>query len=223
MRPTLGVIVIGQSPRPDIEAELRLVLGDEPAIELVGALDGMSRAEIARLEPDGSDDTLFTKLPNGDGVVISKTAVTRGAQAQLDRFADRGVDVVLMNCTGTFKGLTPRGPTVFPSAVLTNLAAAVLPAGKLGILTPLPEQADQVRRKWVDCPWEIAVEPLLPIHGPAELRASAERLTAQKPDLVIMDCMSYTAAMKREVCAITGARALLGLSCAARAIQELLA
>jgi protein AroM len=223
MRPTLGVIVIGQSPRPDIEAELRLVLGDGPAIELVGALDGMSRAEIDRLKPDGSDDTLFTKLPSGDGVVISKTAVTRGAQTQIDRFAERGIDVTLMNCTGAFKGLTPRGPTVFPSAVLTHLAAAVLPAGKLGVLTPLPEQADQVRRKWVDRPWEIAVEPLLPIHGPAELRAAAERLAAQKPDLVIMDCMSYTAAMKRTVCEITGARALLGLSCAARAIQELLA
>jgi protein AroM len=222
MRATLGVIVIGQSPRPDIEAELRRVLGDGPAIELVGALDGMSRAQIDRLQPDGSDDTLFTKLPDGDGVVISKAAVTRGAQTQIDRFAERGIDVTLMNCTGAFKGLIPRGPTVFPSAVLTSLAAAVLPAGRLGILTPLPEQADQVRHKWIDRPWEIAIEPLLPIHGPAELRAAAEHLAAQKPDLVIMDCMSYTAAMKRTVCDITGARALLGLSCAARAVQELL-
>lgn len=219
----LGVVVIGQSPRPEIEAELRHVLGDTIDIELVGALDGLSRAEIGRLSPDGSDDTLFTKLPSGEGVVISKKAVTRGAQAALDRFADRGTDVTLMCCTGAFKGLSARGPVVFPSAVLTSLAAALLPAGRLGVFTPLPEQADQVHHKWRDRPWHVAVEPLLPIHQPADLTAAAERMAAQRPDLVIMDCMSYTTEMKQAVRAITGARSLLGLSCAARAVQELLA
>ena len=218
----LGVVVIGQAPRPEIEHELRLVLGDGPVIELVGALDGMSRAEIDRLTPRGSDDTLFTKLPSGDGVVISKQAVARGAQARLDRFAEAGTDVTLMCCTGAFKGLELRGPVVFPSAVLTGLAAALLARGRLGVFTPLPEQADQVRHKWVDRPWEVVVEPLLPIHTPADLETAAARMAARRPDLVIMDCMSYTSAMKRTVRAITGARVLLGLSCAARAVQELL-
>jgi len=222
-QPKLGVVVIGPSPRPEIEAELRLVLGLEPAIELVGALDGLSRAEIDRLIPDGSDDTLFTKLPNGDGVVISKAAVMRGAQAALDRFAATGTDVTLMCCTGAFKGLVARGPVVFPSAVLTSLAGALLPQGRLGIFTPLPAQTEQTRRKWADPSREVDIEPLLPIHAPAELTAAAERMAARRPDLVIMDCMSYTTEMKRAVRAITGARALLGLSCAARAVQELLA
>ena len=97
---TLGVVVIGQAPRPEIEAELRLVLGEALPIALVGALDGLSRAEIDRLTPRDSDDTLFTKLPDGDGVVISKAAVARHAQAHLDRFADQGIDVTMMCCTG---------------------------------------------------------------------------------------------------------------------------
>ncbi|MEJ0069883.1 MAG: AroM family protein [Pseudomonadota bacterium] len=221
-QPKLGVVVIGQAPRPDVEAELRLVLGPALTIELVGALDGLSRAEIDRLPPHGSDDTLFTKLPSGDGVVISKTAVTRGIQAALDRFADRGIDVTLICCTGAFKGLVPRGPIVFPSAVLTSLAGALLPQGRLGVFTPLPEQTEQTRRKWVDRPWQVEIEPLLPIHQPSDLDAAARRMAARRPDLVIMDCMSYTTAMKQAVRAITGAHALLGLSCAARAVQELL-
>jgi protein AroM len=220
--PKLGVVVIGQAPRREIEHELRLVLGPGPAIELVGALDCMGRAEIDRLTPTGSDDTLFTKLPNGDGVVISKAAVVRGAQARLDTFAAAGTDVTLMCCTGAFKGLEPRGPVVFPSAVLTGLAAALLPRGRLGVLAPLPEQEDQVRHKWAERPWEVVVEPLLPIHTAAELEAASARLAERRPDLVIMDCMSYTSAMKQTVRAITGARVLLGLSCAARAVQELL-
>src|SRR5579872_994143 len=217
-RARLGVVVIGQAPRPEIEAELRLVLGDAPAIELVGALDGMSRAAIDRLTPDGSDDTLFTKLPDGDGVVISKQAVARGAQARLDAFAARGIDVALMCCTGAFNGFAARGPVVFPSAVLTSLAAALLPRGRLGVFTPLPEQADQVRHKWVERPWQVVVEPLLPIHGADELAAAAARMAAHRPDLVIMDCMSYTSAMKVTVRRITGTPTLLGLTCAARAI-----
>jgi protein AroM len=221
-QPTLGVVVIGQAPRPDVEAELRLVLGAALRIELVGALDGLGRDAIDRLVPDGSDDTLFTKLPSGDGVVISKAAVTRGVQASLDRFADRGIDVTLICCTGAFKGLVPRGPIVFPSAVLTSLAGALLPQGRLGVFTPLPEQIEQTRRKWVDRPWQVEIEPLLPIHQPGDLDAAARRMAARRPDLVIMDCMSYTTEMKRAVRAITGARALLGLSCAARAVQELL-
>src|SRR5215831_14063389 len=196
VRATLGVVVIGQAPRPEIEAELREVLGAALPIELVGALDGLTRAEIDRLTPRDSDDTLFTKLPSGDGVVISKAAVARHAQVQLDRFAARGVDVTLMCCTGAFPGLTARGPVVLPSAVLTSLAAALLPGGRLGVFTPLPEQADQVRHKWVDQPWQIVVEPLLPIHGPAELDEAAARMAAHRPDLVILDCMSYTGAMK---------------------------
>jgi protein AroM len=221
-QPRLGVVVIGQSPRPDVEAELRLVLGSAQEIELVGALDRLSRAEIDRLTPDGSDDTLFTKLPSGEGVVISKQAVTRGAQAALDRFAAQGTDITLMCCTGAFTGLVSRGPVVFPSAVLTSLAGALLPHGRLGIFTPLPAQTEQTRRKWAERSRQVEIEPLLPIHRPAELTAAAERMAARRPDLVIMDCMSYTTEMKRAVRAITGARVLLGLSCAARAVQELL-
>lgn len=220
--PKLGVVVIGQSPRPDIEAELRLVLGDAPEIELVGALDGLGRAEIDRLPPDGSDDTLFTKLPDGDGVVISKRAVTRGAQAQLDRFAGQGIDVTLMCCTGAFKDLRPKQHVVFPSAVLASLAGALLTRGRLGVFTPLPEQLDQTRRKWASQATDVAIEPLLPICGPAEVEAAARRMAAQGCDLLVMDCMSYTTAMKRQVRAVTGVRTLLGLSCAARAVQELL-
>src|SRR5260221_5509602 len=101
----LGVVVIGQAPRPEIEAELRLVLGDALPIELVGALDGLSRAEIDRLPPRDSDDTLFTTLPDGAGVVISKQAVARHAQARLHGLADPGLDRALQCFTRAVFGL----------------------------------------------------------------------------------------------------------------------
>ena len=220
---TLGVILIGQSPRPDSVNQLRAVLGEELQIEVRGALDGVLRPEIDTLVPHGSDDTLYTRLPGGGEVIISKKEVTQRAQAHIDRLADRGIDIILMFCTGAFKGLTPRGLMIFPSAVLTRVVEALLPKGRLGIFTPLPAQIEQTRSKWVRGEWDVVVEPLLPIESTSELVPAAKRMASRNPDLIVMDCMGYTPPMKRRIREITGTRTVLAVSTAARMVQELMA
>jgi protein AroM len=116
----IGVIYIGQSPRPDCIAQLRRLLGSELDIVEAGALDAISRRDIDTFIPNGSHDTLYTRLPDGDALIISKAQVTKRIQRHIDRFAAEGIDVILMFCTGTFEGLEPRGRVVFPSAVLSN-------------------------------------------------------------------------------------------------------
>ena len=76
----IGVVVIDQSPRPTVASEIAAVLSPGIEIELRGALDGMSRAEIDAIPPMDGYDTLFTLLPNGDGVTISKKEVERRHQ-----------------------------------------------------------------------------------------------------------------------------------------------
>lgn len=218
----LGVVVIGQAPRPAIEAELRRVLGDAVPIRLVGALDGLSRAEIGRRRPAGPHDALFTNLPDGEGVVISKAEVTKGAQARLDELAAGGVEVTLMNCTGVFEGLVPRGTLIYPSAVLTGFVQGVLPRGRLGVFAPLAEQEPAVREKWSGGDWQVEVIAVAPGTGGAALDAAAARMGRRRPDLVVLDCMGYGQAMKDRVRAVTGRPAVLAISVAARALQELL-
>ena len=89
----MGVVVIGQSPRPSVAAEIAAVLSPGIIIELRGALDGMSRAEIDAIPPTDGYDALFTLLPNGDGVTLSKKEVERRASRQLSQFKQDGVDV----------------------------------------------------------------------------------------------------------------------------------
>jgi protein AroM len=219
----IGVVVIGQSPRPDIETELREVLGDRVPIRLVGALDGLSRAEIDRLPPGGSHDALFTNLPDGAGVVISKAEVTKRAQARLDWLAEQGADVTLMNCTGVFEGLVPRGHLIFPSAVLTGLVQGLLPRGRLGVFMPIPEQEAMMKDKWGHGEWEVATLAVRPRPEGAELDAAAREMARRRPELIVLDCMGYSTAMKRRVREVTGLRAVLAISAAARALQELIA
>ena len=219
---TLGVILIGQSPRPDIVTQLRAVLGPELEIEVRGALDGVPRAEIDTFTPKGSHDTLYTRLPGGEEVIISKKEVTKRVQTHIDHFADRGIDITLMFCTGAFNGLTPRGHMIFPSAILTHVVEALLPKGRLGIFTPLPAQIEQAKSKWTQGGWEALVEPLLPVESTLDLEPSARRMAVLKPDLIVMDCMGYTPLMKKRIQTLTGTRGVLAVNVAARVVQELM-
>jgi protein AroM len=220
---TLGVVVIGQAPRPEIEGELRRVLGREQPIRLVGALDGLSRAEIDRLRPRGPHDALFTTLPDGAGVVISKAEVTKRAQAALDRLAEAGVAVTLMNCTGLFDGLAARGILVFPSAVLAGVVHGLLPRGRLGVFMPIVEQEAAMRDKWRHGDWEVETIAVEPGADSAAVDAAAREMARRRPDLIVLDCMGYGQAMKDRVRVLTGHPCVLAISAVARAIQELLA
>lgn len=222
-RPRLGVVLIGQSPEADCEPALRQVLGENVEIVTRGALDGMSRAEIDKLKPADGKDALFTRLPDGAAVTISKRAVTQGAQGQLERFVREGVDATLMFCTGAFKGLKSAGLVIFPSAVLSAVTAALLPAGRLGVLVPLPEQVASAITQWSRPDVEVFAEALTPDDPDAKaVDIAAARLAARKPHLVVMDCMGYSIADKERVRRIAGAPTVLAVTLAARVVQELL-
>src|SRR5260221_13625410 len=143
----MGVVVIGQSPRPSVVDEIAAVLSPGLEIDLRGALDGMTRAEIDAIAPSDGDDALFTLLPNGDGVTISKKAVEARAAIQIEKFATEGVKVAMLACTGKFPNLAPDGLVILPSAVLHNIVEAVFPLGRLGVFFPVPGQTGRISRE----------------------------------------------------------------------------
>jgi protein AroM len=217
----LGVVVIGQSPRPTVAAEIAAVLSPGIAIELRGALDGMSRAEIDAIPPADGADALFTLLPNGDNVRISKKAVEGRASSQLARFKQEGIGVAMLACTGKFPNLAPEGLVILPSAVLHRLVEAVLPKGRLGVFSPLPEQTALIGRKWQRDGVEVVGVTLQPGSDDATVDAAARAMADKEPDLVVMDCMSYTSANKARVRQSYSGPVILAIAAAARVIEEL--
>ena len=193
---TLGIVTIGQAPRDDIA---ELFVRHAPAgtkVILRGALDGLSDAEIDRAKPTGGADTLYTKLRGDRDVKISKQAVIERSPQALQKLRDDGCDVLVYACTGEFPAMPGDENVLFPSRVLNGLATGLLPRGRLGLLIPLAEQSEKLVAKWAR-PWlEVFAEPLAPSAGAGEADAAARRLAAQRPDLVAMDCMSYTPATK---------------------------
>lgn len=213
----LDVLCIGQSPRPDLEAEIAAAVPRLP-IRLRGALDGLSRPELDALRPRDGADTLFTTLPDGHGITVSKAAVTERMRAVVGT----GNGPLLLACTGAFKGLPERPGLVQPSAVLNALAEALLPRGRLAIVVPLAEQVPTLLAARRRPGLEVVATVLRPGGDPAAREAAAREALASAPDLVLLDCISYTRADKAAFCAALSCPVLLAVDLAARVAAALL-
>lgn len=213
----LQVLIIGQSPRPDLDAEIRAAV---PGLDfrMSGALDGLSRPELDAFAPAEGADTLFTVLPSGETITVSKKKVTQRLVARLEAMAGP----VLMACTGSFAGLPERPNLVQPSPVLNALAAALLPRGRLGLFLPLPEQVDAFGAARAQPGLTVHAIPLRPHSDDAAREAAARRMAAFAPDLVLLDCISYGRRDKAVIGAILRCPILLSVAVAARTAAGLL-
>jgi len=217
MSEPLRVLVIGQSPRPEVEAEIAAAVPGLP-IRLEGALDGMTRAAIARdAAPRHPADTLFTVLPSGEATEISKAAVTERLAGRLE-----GGGPALLLCTGAFPGLPRRAGLVLPSEVLNAIAAALLPAGRLGLFVPVPEQVAVLEEERARPGLAVRALPLRPLSDAARVAAAAREMAGWAPDLAVLDCMSYTRADKAVVARQLRCPVLLSIEVAARVGASLL-
>ena len=71
----VGLITVGQSPRSDVVPDMAAILGGDVEILEAGALDGLSREQIARLAPEGDDEIIVTRL--ADGAPVSAAISSR--------------------------------------------------------------------------------------------------------------------------------------------------
>ena len=129
----------------------------------------------------------------------------------------------MLACTGKFPNLAPDGLVVLPSAVLHNLVEAVLPKGRLGVFSPLPEQTARIAGKWQRADVEVLGVTLRPGSDAAAVDEAARNMAALQPDLVVLDCMSYTRADKARVRLAYDGPVILAIAAAARVIEELVA
>jgi protein AroM len=218
----LGIATIGQAPRDDIAALFAQHAPPGTKVILRGALDGLSDAEVEAVKPEYGGDTLYTRLRGGRDVKISKKAVIARSPTVLAKLRGDGCDAIVYACTGDFPPMEGDENVLFPSRILNGLASGLLPRGRLGLLIPLAEQAEKLGAKWARAGLDVVAEALAPSAGPEEADAAARRLAAKKPDLVAMDCMSYTPATKEWVKPGLGVPALLAITATGRVLREML-
>jgi protein AroM len=207
----LGLITVGQSPRTDVVPDMAVILGGDVDIIEAGALDGLSRAQIAALAPQGDDEILVTRLADGSSVFVGKTPVIPLIEQRIAALEDRGVALNALLCTGAFPALTARRPLLEPQQLLLGLLRAMTFPGRLGVLTPSERHVPQTEARWRESGFDALVAPLSPYEeeDPAAVRRAADALRAGGVGLIVMDCIGFRRKTRDEIAHLTGAPALV--------------
>lgn len=220
MQKSIGLLVMGQSPRPEINDQFRQLLPDVKIIQR-GCLDGLSKSAIAALAPRSDEEMLFTRLPDGTGVKLSKAAVIEHGEKQLDALEDAGTALTIVLCTGDFPMWRNR-KVLMPSEVLRYFTKAAHPEGHIAVLSPLPSQTTAAEARWRKLGYQTTNIALSPNTSEQEARDIGSQLAGAKAEIIVFDCASYTQTTKRVVCQAAGKPGILALSSIARTAAELI-
>ena len=220
----VGLITVGQSPRSDVVPDMAAILGGDVEILEAGALDGLSREQIAPLAPEGDDEIIVTRLADGSPVFVGKTKVIPRIEALIAALEDRGTTLNVLLCTGEFPKLAARRPFLEPQQLLLGLLRAMTFPGRLGVLTPSERHVPQTAARWRASGFDAHVAALSPYeeNDPAAVRRAADALRAGNAGLVVMDCIGFRRKTRDEIAHLTGAPTLVANLLVARVAAELL-
>lgn len=218
----VAAVTIGQSPRPDVMDEIAPLLGPEVRIVEIGALDGLTTDEIAAMRPAEDDHTMVTRLRDGSEVLVGHRHVVPRVQDCIERVQDQAA-LIMMLCTGTFPPFRTRCPVLYPEHLLFQMAGAVAPRGRLGVLTPSARQIADQERRWSAVASAVTVRPFSPYAPGGDPDAACEAFASAGVDLVVLDCLGYTTGLKRRVRQRVDCPVLLARTVLARAAAELAA
>ena len=223
MSQRLGLVTIGQAPRDDIVPQMAAYL--PPGVEIVqaGALDGLTRDQLALMAPGPGDYVLISRLADGQSVTVARRHVLPRLQAAVTGLQQAGCQVTAVLCTGTFPDLETTGLLIEPERLFHAACAGAVGHGRLGALIPLESQVQQAQARWAALGVDALVLAASP-YGPVEaVVTAAHRLREAGAGLVAMDCFGFTEQMRRQVRQAAGCPVVLANSYLARVLAELLA
>ena len=199
----LGAITVGQSPRTDVTDDIMGIFQGKVEILERGALDGLTVEDIDKLAPDAGEYVLVSRMRDGSQVSFSEQKILPRIQKCIEQLEAEGVKMILFFCTGEFDyKFKSRVPLIFPCDLISRLIPVLCGDRQLIVVTPTQRQVQQYGG------WE-------------EIEQACRKISALQGPLVVMDCIGYSFAMKREVAEKTGKTVVLSRTMAARVISEL--
>ncbi len=220
----LGAVTIGQAPRADVAGEFMQALGLEAELLQRGALDGLTRTEIDAMAPASGDYILVTRLLDGSEVRIAERCIEERMKACVRKLEEDGAELVVQFCTGEFPSLVSRKLMLKPDVLMEHLVPGILLGrGRLGAVVPHPSQIPAMERKWAKTGCECVCVAASPYSGTGEeYERAARELAGKGADLIVLDCIGFTAAMKGIFRKVSGKPVLLPRTLLGRVAGEML-
>lgn len=220
-RPLLGLVTIGQSPRPDFEAIFsRHAPG--AAIQVRGALDGLTAAEIAALEDPTSPYPLLVRLANGTTTEVPLARLVPRVETCAAALAADGARLVVVLCAGDFPAIRCTVPVLLPGRLVPAAVGALYRGHKIGVVTPIAGQVRAARAKWEGDGFEVTVVSASPVRH-EEIAGAAAALSEAGVACVVLDCMGHDVAYRQEFARLCGRPVLAAQSLVARLAGEMVA
>jgi protein AroM len=213
MRPRLGIVTIGQTPRPDLAAVFGAVAPDA-VIDVRGALDAFSPADARLLEHPDASYPLLVRLRDDTTAEVPMSVIHPLAEAVAGRLVHDGAYAVVIACAGEFPAIPLPVPTVLPGRILPAMVRALTTERRIGVVAPIEAQLSAAEEKWK----QDGFEPVLTWASPTN-HHDIERATAAMRDarvsLVVLDCMGHDDDYTRNFEERVGCRVISAQSAAA--------
>lgn len=201
---TVGLITIGQSPRPDVTKDFEVILGKEFQIMEGGALDGLSEEEIQSLKPGPGELDLITKLSSGKAVYVSHERLIPYIQRAIDKVVAQGARILVLLCTGEFIGLTAPVTILQPYQVLgSSVASVVAPEEQVVVLVPTPGQVVEAAERWQARGFTVTKTIVIsPFDLQTDISNIMQSSEVQQAAAIIGDCFGFDTSFHKEFAAV---------------------
>jgi protein AroM len=197
----LGIVTIGQTPRPDLAATFAAA-APRADVRVAGALDGLTAGALAVLAAPGPYP-LLVRLASGGTAEIPRDVLVPYVARAAEALAAGGATVVVIACAGEFPDVPCAVPVLVPGRVVPAAVRALAVGARLGIVTPNAAQAPFAERKWRDDGFDVAVTHASPVDHDDLARAAAAMREAGVA-LVVLDCMGHDDAYRTDFARLSG-------------------
>lgn len=217
----LGLVTIGQTPRPDFEEAFR---ENAPGVDfrVVGALDGVSADEIEALSKEEGDFPLHMLLADGSTCDIQQRTLAPLVERSMRKLVSDGATAVGLLCTGRFHDFDPGVPVLMPGKLLPAVAGAIAPSRRIGVVTPIETQIEPMRDLWEADGFSVTLAVASPYHD-GENEAAAAVMADAAPELVVLDCMGHGPSSRDEFSRLSGRPVLTAQTLLAKVASEVVA
>jgi protein AroM len=140
-QPRILFVTIGQSPRPDLLAELTDQLGLPATVSETGLLDGLGGSEIEALLSEPEQKAVIARLANGSWVTLARGQIEHLANELITATPEGEFDLIVLMSTGIFRDIQSTCPTVNAQrAVEAAVISVAAEDDKVGIVFPIERQ-----------------------------------------------------------------------------------
>jgi protein AroM len=217
---TIGIITLGQTPRPDLERVFRRHL-PEANLLIRGALDDVPAAEIDALAAAGGEYPLFVILRDGFHREIPLSRLKPFLDSRAREVAAEGAEVSALMCAGNFPDLESSVPMLYPSRLLAAVARGICRGHRIGVITPNDGQLAPATAHWRERGFHPVVVVASPL-DPEGLSRAATALGDPSLELIVLDCLGFAPEAARKMRALCGRPVLCPQGLVPRVMAEML-